>query len=76
VDTTEDLSLRFDAVGDDTAVEVGANRRQRVDCALEAVAGVALSAHDDFKPLSYSFSQPSHVGIHNSFAPEAVPAGV
>ena len=51
MDTTEDLSLRFDAVADDTAVAVGTNRRQRVDCALEAVEGVTLSAHDDFKRL-------------------------
>ena len=51
MDTTEDFSVRFDAVSDDTAVAVGANRRQRVDCALEAVEGVTLSAHDDFKRL-------------------------
>jgi hypothetical protein len=51
VDTTEDLSLRFDAVADNTAVAVGTNRRQGVDCALEAVEGVTLSAHDDFKRL-------------------------
>ena len=51
MDTTEDLSVRFDAVPDDTAVAVGANRRQRVDCALEAIEGVTLSAHDDFKRL-------------------------
>jgi hypothetical protein len=51
VDTTEDFSVRFDAVADDTAIAVWANRRQRVDCALEAVEGVALSAHDNFKRL-------------------------
>jgi hypothetical protein len=51
VDTTENFSVRFDAVADDTAVAVGANRRQRVDCALEAIEGVTLSAHDDFKRL-------------------------
>ena len=49
MDTTEDFSVRFDAVADDTAIAVWANRRQRVDCALEAVEGVALSAHDNFK---------------------------
>ena len=49
MDTTEDLSVRFDAVADDTAIAVCANRRQRVDCALKAVEGVALSAHDNFK---------------------------
>jgi hypothetical protein len=49
MDTTKDLSVRFDTVADDTAVAVGANRRQGVDCALEAIAGVVLSAHDHFK---------------------------
>src|SRR5213593_16568 len=51
VDTTEDFSVRFDAVADDTAVAVGANRRQRMDCALEAVEGVTLSSHEHFKRL-------------------------
>jgi hypothetical protein len=51
VDATEDLSVRFDTVTDDPAVAVRANRRQRVDCALEAIEGVTLSAHDDFKRL-------------------------
>jgi hypothetical protein len=51
VDTAEDFSVRFDAVADDTAVAVGANRRQCVDRALEAVKGVTLTAHDDFKRL-------------------------
>jgi len=51
MDTTENFSVRFDAVADDTAVAVGANRRQRVDCALEAIKGVTLSGHDDFKRL-------------------------
>lgn len=51
VDTTEDLSIRFNAVADDTAITVRANRRQRVDCALEAIEDVVLSAHDDFKRL-------------------------
>ena len=51
MDTTENFSVRFDAVADNTAVAVGANRRQRVDRALEAVESVTLSAHDDFKRL-------------------------
>jgi hypothetical protein len=51
VHAAKDLSARFDAVADDTAVAVGANRRQRMDCALEAIEGVTLSAHDDFKRL-------------------------
>ena len=51
MDTTEDFPVRLDAVADDTAITVRANRRQRVNCALEAIEGVALSAHDDFKRL-------------------------
>lgn len=51
VDTTEDFSIRFNAVTDNTAVAVGANRRKRVDCALEAIKGVTLSMHDDLKRL-------------------------
>jgi hypothetical protein len=51
VDTTEDFSVRFYAVADDTAVTMRANRRQRVDCAFEAVEGVTLSAHDYVKRL-------------------------
>jgi MFS transporter, putative metabolite transport protein len=47
----ENFSVRFDGVADDTAVAVGTNRRQRVDCALEAIEGVTLSAHDHFKRL-------------------------
>jgi hypothetical protein len=51
VDTTENVSVRFDAVAHDPTIAVRANRRQRVDCALEAVEGVTFSAHDDFKRL-------------------------
>jgi len=51
VDATEDFSARFDAVTDNAAAAVRANRRQRVDCALEAVEGVTLSTHDHFKRL-------------------------
>jgi hypothetical protein len=51
VDTAEDFFVRFDAVADDTAVTVRANRRKRVDRTLEAIEGVTLSAHDDFKRL-------------------------
>jgi hypothetical protein len=49
VDTAEDFFVRLYAVADDTAVTVRANRRKRVDCALEAVESVTLSAHDHFK---------------------------
>ena len=51
MDTTEDLCVRFDAVADDTAIAMRANRRQRVNCAFEAIKDVALSAYDDFKRL-------------------------
>ena len=51
MDTTEDLSVRFDAVAHDSAIAVWANRRESMDCALEAIEDVALSAHDDFKRL-------------------------
>ena len=49
--TTEDLFVRFDAVAHDTAIAVWTHRRQGMDCALEAIKDVALSAHDDFKSL-------------------------
>jgi hypothetical protein len=51
VDTTENLSVRFDAVAYDTAIAVWTNRRQGVDGALEAIKDVALSVHHDFKRL-------------------------
>jgi hypothetical protein len=51
VDAAEDLSVCFDAVSDDSAVAMRANRRQRVDCALEAVEGVMFPANDYFKRL-------------------------
>ena len=52
MDAAEDLSVRFfDTVADDSAITVRANRRQRVDCAFEAIEGVTLSGHNDFKRL-------------------------
>ena len=51
MDTTENVSVRLDAVADDPAVAVRANRRQRMDRTFEAVESVTLSAHDDFKRL-------------------------
>jgi hypothetical protein len=51
MDTTKDFAVRFDAVADDSAIAVRANWRQRVDCALEAVEDVTLSAHEYFKRL-------------------------
>jgi hypothetical protein len=49
MNTTEDFALRFDAVADDTAIAMRANRRQRVDCALEAVEDVTFAAHHYLK---------------------------
>ena len=51
MDAAEDLSACFDTVADDAAIAVRANRCQRVDCAFEAIEGVTLSAHNDFKRL-------------------------
>jgi len=51
MDTTEDFSICFHTVPDNTAIAVRANRRQRVDCAFETVENVALSAHDHFEGL-------------------------
>ena len=46
-----DLFVGFHAVPDDPAVAVWAHRRQRVDCAFEAVERVMLSGYDHFKRL-------------------------
>jgi hypothetical protein len=51
VNAAEDLFICFDTVADDAAIAMRANRRQRVDCAFEAIEGVTLSAHNDFKGL-------------------------
>ena len=51
VDAAKNLSVRFDAMTHDAAVAVRANRRQRVDRALEAVEGVMLPANNDFECL-------------------------
>jgi len=51
MDTTEDVAVRFNAVTYNAAIAVRTNRRQRVDCALEAVEDVPLSSHDYFKRL-------------------------
>jgi hypothetical protein len=76
VDTTEDLSIRFDAVADYSAIAVRANWRQRVNRALEAIEGVALSAHDDFKRLVI-FVLANFACTHtHSFARGAVRGGV
>ena len=51
MDAAEDLSVCFDTVADDAAIAVRANRRQRVDCAFEAIESVTLSTHNDLKRL-------------------------
>ncbi len=51
MDTAEDLARLLHAVSDNPAVAVRANRRQRVDRALEAVEGVVLAGNDHFKRL-------------------------
>jgi len=42
MDATEDLVPLLDAVANDPALAVGANRCERVDCALEAIERVPL----------------------------------
>jgi hypothetical protein len=51
MDAAEDLSIGFHAVADYSAVAVRANRRERVDCALEAIERVMLAGDDYFKRL-------------------------
>ncbi len=51
VDATENFSVRFNAVSDDPAITMRANRRERVDRAFEAVERVVLPANDYFKCL-------------------------
>jgi hypothetical protein len=50
-DAAKDLSVSFNTVPDNPAVAMRANRRQRVDGALETVEGVVLPADDHFKRL-------------------------
>jgi hypothetical protein len=51
VDAAEDLSVSFNAMTNDPAIAMRANRRQRVDGALETVESVTLPGHDHFKRL-------------------------
>ena len=51
MDTAKDLPIGFHAVSDYPAAAVWANRRERVDCALEAIEGVTLAGNDYFKRL-------------------------
>jgi pectin methylesterase-like acyl-CoA thioesterase len=50
VDAAENLSISFNAVPDNPAIAMRANRRQRMDGALETVESV-LPAADHFKRL-------------------------
>ena len=51
MDAAEDLSIGFDAVADNPALAVRANRRERVDCALKAIEDVMLAGNDYLKRL-------------------------
>ena len=51
MDAAENLFVSFNAVPDNPAIAMRANRRQRVDGALETVEGVVLPADDHFKRL-------------------------
>jgi hypothetical protein len=51
VNATEDLSVGFHTVPHDSAIAVWADRRQRVNCAFEAIERVVLSSYDHFKRL-------------------------
>jgi hypothetical protein len=76
VNAAEDLSVCFDTVTDDSAIAVGANRRQRVDCAFEAIEGVTLSTHNDFKRLVVFVFANFACRLHKCFAREALRGGV
>ncbi len=49
MNATEDLSIGFHTMPDDSAVAVRTDRCQRVDRAFEAVECVMLSGYDHFK---------------------------
>lgn len=51
MDAAEDFASLLHAVTNDPAMAVRANRRQRVNSALEAIKGVVLVANDHFKRL-------------------------
>jgi hypothetical protein len=51
MDATKDLPVDFHAVSHDSATAVRADRRQRVDRALEAIECVMLAGYDHFKRL-------------------------
>jgi hypothetical protein len=51
MDATEDLSIGFHTMPDDSTIAVRADRRQRVDRAFEAIECVMFSGYDHFKRL-------------------------
>jgi hypothetical protein len=51
MDAAEDLSVGLNTVPDNPAIAMRANRRQRVDCALEAVESVVFPVNHNFKRL-------------------------
>ena len=51
MDAAENLSVSFNAVPNNPAIAMRANRRQRVDGTLEAIECVTLTADDHFKCL-------------------------
>ncbi len=51
MDAAKDLSTGFHAMTHHPAVAVRANRRERVNCALEAIEGVTLAGNDYLKCL-------------------------
>ena len=51
MDAAEDFASLLHAVPNDPAVAVRANRRERMDRALETVEGVMLPGHNHFERL-------------------------
>ncbi len=51
MDAAEDLTALLHAVPNNPAVAVRANRRERMNRALETVEGVMLAGNDHFKRL-------------------------
>jgi hypothetical protein len=49
MDAAEDFSALLHAMTDDPALAVRANRRERMDRALEAIEGVMLPGHNHFE---------------------------
>jgi hypothetical protein len=76
VDTTENLSISFHAMPNDSAAAVRANRRETLDRALEAVENMTFSANDNFKGLVIIVSADFACGHTHSFARDEARGGV